>query len=142
MKTGKKIPLNVDSKFKSHFGTVDSKNLKSIYIQFSTWVEPINESSCWDCVVKSFEKSIKTNVNKYLDLKKFKPKTIVDLDLRSSGIETNKRSFLKCEITLFTNTDLNLKSPLLIGDLNEMTNKLIDCEKHKSEHFNFFSTKS
>ena len=29
MKTGKRIPLVVDSKFKSHIGTVDSKNLKS-----------------------------------------------------------------------------------------------------------------
>ena len=142
MKTGKKIPLNVDSKFKSHFGTVDSKNLKSIYIQFSTWVEPVIESSCWGCVVKSFEKSIKTNVNKYLDLKKFKPKTIVDLDLRSSGIESDKRSFLKCEITLFTNIDLNLKNPSIVTELGEITNSLIDNETNKSKHFKFFSSKS
>ena len=60
MKTGKRIPLKVDTKFKSHIGTVDSKNLKSLYIQFSSWVEPISESSCWECVVKNFKKSIKT----------------------------------------------------------------------------------
>ena len=39
----------------------------------------------------------------------FKPKVIVDLDLRSSGISLSKRSFMKCEITMFTNQKLNLK---------------------------------
>ena len=56
MKTGKTIPIKVHPKFKAHIGTVDSRNLKSLYIQFSSWVKPIKEYNCWQCVVKNFRK--------------------------------------------------------------------------------------
>ena len=142
MKTGKRIPLTVDSKFKSHIGTVDSKNLKSLYIQFSSWVEPISESSCWECVVKDFKKSIKTEMSGLLNLNNFKPKVIVDLDLRSSGISLSKRSFMKCEITMFTNQKLNLKDKNLVIELEEKTNRLINKESTSHKHFNFYSSKT
>tara|TARA_R100001591_G_C4325374_1_gene176656 strand:+ start:255 stop:686 length:432 start_codon:yes stop_codon:yes gene_type:complete len=142
MKTGKRIPLVVDSKFKSHIGTVDSKNLKSLYIQFSSWVEPVSESSCWGCVVKNFKKSIKTEMSGLINLDNFKPKVIVDLDLRSSGISLSKRSFMKCEITMFTNQKLSLKDKNLVTELELKTNRLINKETTSNKHFNFYSSKT
>ena len=142
MKTGKRIPLVVDSKFKSHIGTVDSKNLKSLYIQFSSWVEPVSESSCWGGVVKNFKKSIKTEMSGLINLDNFKPKVIVDLDLRSSGISLSKRSFMKCEITMFTNQKLSLKDKNLVTELELKTNRLINKETTSNKHFNFYSSKT
>ena len=142
MKTGKRIPLVVDSKFKSHIGTVDSKNLKSLYIQFSSWVEPVSESSCWGCVVKNFKKSIKTEMSGLINLDNFKPKVIVDLDLRSSGISLSKRTFMKCEITMFTNQKLSLKDKNLVTELELKTNRLINKETTSNKHFNFYSSKT
>jgi hypothetical protein len=47
MKKGKTSKLNVFDDAKCHYGTVDSKNLKSIYIVLQTWVEPINDEENW-----------------------------------------------------------------------------------------------
>ena len=144
MKTGKRIPLVVDSKFKSHIGTVDSKNLKSLYIQFSSWVEPVSESSCWGCVVKNFKKSIKTEMSGLINLDNFKPKVIVDLDLRSSGIKVGKRSFMKCEVTLFLNnlkTTKDLKSSDIKNSVDLLTSEIINKSLKTSKDFEFHATK-
>ena len=142
MKTGKRIPIKVNPMFKSHIGTVDSKTLKSLYIQFSSWVEPVSESTCWGCVVKNFKKSIKTKMSSLINAQKFKPKLIIDLDLRSSGLNICKRSFMKCEITMFTNQKLNLKNKNLINELEEKTNELINTEQQSNKHFLFYSSKT
>ncbi len=142
MKTGKKIPIKIDPTFKSHIGTVDSVTMKSLYIQFSSWVEPINTSDCWECVVRSFKKSIKSEMSQIINTNQFKPKLIVDLDLRSSGLNLAKRSFMKCEITLFTNKGLSLKDKNLINSLKEKTRTLITKEKTSNKHFSFYPTKT
>jgi hypothetical protein len=40
MKKGKSVKLNLSNHFKSVYGTVDSKNLKSVYINIQSWVDP------------------------------------------------------------------------------------------------------
>ena len=124
MKTGKTIPIKVHPKFKAHIGTVDSKNLKSIYVQFSSWAKPIKEYNCWNCVVKNF----RTNM-------------IVDLDLRGSGISLGKKSFMKCEMTFFTKSKLNLKNKETVASIEYKTKKLITEELKDNEFFSFSSTK-
>ena len=42
MKKGKTSKLNVFDDAKCFYGTVDSKNLKSIYVVLQTWIEPLN----------------------------------------------------------------------------------------------------
>ena len=57
MKTGKTIAIKVHPKFKSYVGTVDSKNLKSIYVQFSSWAQPsknIIVGGVWLKILKNF----------------------------------------------------------------------------------------
>ena len=141
MKTGKTIPITVHPKFKAHIGTVDSKSLKSIYIQFSSWAKPIREYDCWKCVVKNFRKLLKTRVTNLIDKTKFKDNIIVDLDLRSSGVSVGKKSFMKCEMTLFTNSKLNLKDAKTIYTIEEKTRKLINDELKDNEYFSFHSSK-
>ena len=40
MKKGKSVKLNLYQPIKSLYGTVDSKNLKSIYINIQSWITP------------------------------------------------------------------------------------------------------
>ena len=141
MKTGKTIPIKVHPEFKAHIGTVDWKNLQSIYVQFSTWAQPIKEYNCWGCVVKSFRKLLKTGMTRLIDDNNFKTNMIVDLDLRSSGISIGKKSFMKCEITFFTKSKLNLKNRQTITSIEEKTRKLITEELKGNEYFSFYSTK-
>jgi hypothetical protein len=141
MKTGKTIPIKVHPEFKAHIGTVDSKNLKSIYVQFSSWAQPIKEYNCWDCVVKNFRKLLKTRMTELIDENNFKTNMIVDLDLRSSGISLGKKSFMKCEITFFTKSKLSLKNKETIVTMQEKTKKLITEELKDNEFFSFSSTK-
>ena len=141
MKTGKTIPIKVHPSFKAHIGTVDSKNLKSIYVQFSTWVEPIKEYSCWNCVVKKFRKLLKTRMSSVIDVNNFKQNVIVDLDLRGSGISLGKKSFMKCEMTLFTKNKLNLKNKETILRIEKETKQLISDELKNNNYFSFHNSK-
>jgi hypothetical protein len=141
MKTGKTIAIKVHPKFKSYIGTVDSKNLKSIYVQFSSWAQPTKEYNCWGCVVKNFKKLLKTKMTRLIDKSLFKDNMIVDLDLRSSGVELGKKSFMKCEMTFFTKSKISLKDKSTISGIESKTQKLINEELKNNEYFSFHSGK-
>jgi hypothetical protein len=51
MKKGKSVKLNLFNPIKSVYGTVDSKNLKSVYINIQSWVTPKEEYDNWNRVV-------------------------------------------------------------------------------------------
>ena len=87
MKKGKTTKLNILPKAKSFFGTVDSKELKSVYIVIQCWIEPNDEYDNWDRIIGNLERQIKHNVLEQIDLSIFQKYNIVDLDLRSSGIK-------------------------------------------------------
>ena len=105
-KRGKEITLDIDSSYKIRLGTVDNKNPKSIYINLSAWGQPMKktENINYNNVISNLRKQIKHNINSTIDINDFHhDKYIVDLDMRSSGISDEKRSFMSCEITLFHN---------------------------------------
>ena len=76
-----------------------------------------------------------------IDKTKFKDNIIVDLDLRSSGVALGKKSFMKCEMTLFTNSKFNLKDVKTIHRIEEKTRKLINEELKDNQYFSFHSAK-
>jgi hypothetical protein len=85
MKKGKSVKLNLYNPIKSVYGTVDSKNLKSVYINIQSWVTPKKEYDNWNRVVSSLGREIKHSVFESINTKLFQEKSIVDLDLRTSG---------------------------------------------------------
>ena len=93
MKKGKSVKLNLYSPIKYVYGTVDSKNLKSLYINIQSWVTPKFEHDNWNRVVCNLSREIKHSVYDSIDINLFKEKSIVDLDLRTSGIINGKKSF-------------------------------------------------
>tara|TARA_R110002020_G_scaffold474882_1_gene707829 strand:- start:624 stop:1055 length:432 start_codon:yes stop_codon:yes gene_type:complete len=142
MKSGKQIKFNTHPSFKTNYGTVDSRNFKSLYINFSSWAEPINEASNWVRVVGLLKRDIKISLNEVLDNSLFKTdKNIVDLDLRTSGIEPNKRSYISCEITLFLRVKEDIRSQSIKDSVYKTTRHIINKNFRNNKYFNFHPNK-
>ena len=59
MKKGKTVKLNGYKSFKSSYGTIDSTNLKSIFINIQTWVEPKEDFENWNRVILNMTRKFK-----------------------------------------------------------------------------------
>ena len=96
--------------FKTCYGTVDSKNLKSVYINIQSWVEPKKVLENWGREVSYLNRLVKQLLLEISDKFMFYSKFIVDLDLRTSGILYGKKSFLNLEINLYVTEEIDFKS--------------------------------
>jgi len=141
MKKGKTEKLNGFKTSKVHYGTVDSKNFKSLYLNIQTWVEPKKDTENWTGVVSNTSRSIKHSIYNRLDQNFLKQNFIVDLDLRTSGIQVKKKSFMNLEITLFLNDEIDFKSPTLKKELKKLTKDIYSDVLVKHEYFKFYLTK-
>jgi hypothetical protein len=143
MKTGKQFKLDLNSKFKTHYGSVDYKNPKSIYLNISSWFIPLHESDNWDRVVGLLKRNIKFNIHdSNIGALFSSKKQIVDLDIRTSGIRTNKRSYMNCEITLFLNKEEDIKSDVIKNTAGNLINSIIKNTLIESKDFNFYLSKT
>ena len=143
MKKGKTTKLNIFDDAKCHYGTVDSKNLKSIYIVLQTWVEPIDEYDNWLKITGEIKRQILHTMLESVDYTTFEKKHIVDLDLRTSGVQKNKKSFLNLEITLFVNDkSTDFKSPLLRGKIKNILQSIYRYDLKNSKYFILSKTKT
>ena len=68
-------------------------------------------------------------------------KQIVDLDIRTSGIRKNKRSYMNCEITLFLKKEQDIKSKNIRGLVKNLLTDIIAKTLTPSKKFNFYLTK-
>ena len=62
MKKGKSCVIKGYKQIKCSYGTVDSKNLKSIYLNIQSWVEPKGLEMDWSRPVSILNKNIKTTL--------------------------------------------------------------------------------
>jgi len=142
MKKGKTSKIQGFKTMKVTYGTTDSFELKSIYLNMQTWVEPKEEKEDWNRTILNLSRSIKHTIYHYLDKSIFKENFISDLDLRSSGISLGKKSFLNLEINLYLNPiDIDFKSTKLKESLKELTKNISHHNFSRNEYFNFFLTK-
>jgi hypothetical protein len=124
MKLGKEIKLDLLGNYKTKIGTVNNKESKSLYLNLCAWgelkedYENFNYEFFLSNVRKKIKQKISNTINKELF---YENKYIVDLDMRTSGLNINKRSFMSCEITLYQ------KKYLPINKINivENTKKII-----------------
>jgi hypothetical protein len=142
MKKGKTSQINDFESVKCIYGTVDSKNLKSIYIIIQGWIEPITEIENSNRLVSILERQIKHTVLSSIDYTTFKKTTIVDLDLRSSGIQKGKRSFLNLEINLYLTNHIDFKSFMLKDKVKKIINDVYNDNLLKSKYFTLHLTKN
>jgi hypothetical protein len=109
MKTGKYIPLGTYNNVKIGYGTVDFKNLKTIYLKLNSWVQPENDTEDYNQTILKTRRKIKEFIYN-LKNPHFKQQSIVDLDIRTKGIKLEKRSFMNLEITLYVEKQFDVKS--------------------------------
>jgi len=142
MKKGKTIKLSGYRTFKSHYGTIDSTNLKSIFINMQSWVEPKNDIENWNRVVLNMTRSVKHTVLENINKEVFDTKFIVDLDLRTSGLQLNKKSFMNLEINLFVLEPMDFKSPKLKKYIKNLIKSVYGDVMNKNKYFKFYLTKN
>lgn len=141
MKKGKSVKMNLSTSFKSMYGTVDSKNLKSLYINIQSWVSPKAELDNWNRVVCNLNRELKHTVFESIDTSVFVKNSIVDLDLRTSGICSGKKSFFNLEINLFLEKQLDFKSLELKDSIKRIVKNIQKTNISNNDYFEFSLTK-
>ena len=140
MKTGKYIPLGTYNDVKIGYGTVDFKNLKTIYLKLNSWLQPENETDDFDHMIHKTRRRIKELIynirNPY-----FKQQSIVDLDIRTKGIKLEKRSFMNLEITLYVDKQFDVKSKDIKNNIKDILSLVIEEGLSDKNLFNFYKTK-
>jgi hypothetical protein len=140
MKTGKYIPLGIYNDVKIGYGTVDFKNLKTIYLKLNSWVQPENETDDFDHLIHKSRRKVKEIIynqrNPY-----FKQQCIVDLDIRTKGIKLEKRSFMNLEITLYVDKQFDVKSKDVRNNIKDILYSVVEEGLSDKKLFNFHKSK-
>ena len=142
MKKGKSVKLNLYRPIKSVYGTVDSKNLKSLYINIQSWVTPKFEHDNWNRIVCNLSRDIKHSVYNSINTDLFKEQSIVDLDLRTSGISHGKKSFFNLEVNLYTNQEMDFKSPEIKNSVKQIIKNIFKENVIQNKYFEFSPSKN
>ena len=142
MKTGKEIKTTKFKNYNVVFGSVNNKNPKAIYINISSWAEPLEEQNVnYNQVIRNLNKRIKQTLFNIFDNEENGffdgNRTIVDLDIRESGIRYGKRSFMSCEITLFLHNEISVTSDYMKDKLESVTENLLKTNFENNKTFNF-----
>lgn len=146
MKTGKEVKSSQFKEYNVVFGSVNNKNPKAVYINISAWAQPkFDEELSYSRVIRNINKNIKQSVYDLFNLSENvffqKDRTIVDLDIRESGIRFGKRSFMNCEITLFTNIEIPVNNDVMKEMLTDVSQHVIHKNFENSDIFNFYKRK-
>jgi hypothetical protein len=141
MKKGKSVKMNVSNTFKSVYGTVDSKNLKSLYINIQSWVSPKYELDSWNRVVGNLSRELKHTIFDSINTKIFTKNSIVDLDLRTSGILSGKKSFFNLEINLYLDKEIDFKSNEIKDSIKSIVKNIQRSNINNNDYFEFSLTK-
>jgi hypothetical protein len=140
MKIGKYIPLGTYNDVKIGYGTVDFKNLKTIYLKLNSWVQPENETEDFNSTIYKSRRKIKEIIYN-LRSPYFKQQSIVDLDIRTKGIKLEKRSFMNLEITLYVDKQFDVKSKEIKTILKDLFESTIEGGLSDKKLFNFYKSK-
>ena len=144
MKLGKEIKLDLLDNYKTKIGTVNNKESKSLYIHLCAWgeLEVLDENLNYDYFLSSLRKKIKQKLNNNLNQDLFhNNKYIVDLDMRTSGLSVDKRSFMACEITLYQKKHYPLNKPKIIDSTKSIIYDVVNNCLENNTIFTFHRTK-
>ena len=144
MKVGKELKLDLLNNYKTKIGTVNNKESKSLYINLSAWgeINNIDENTNYESVLRNLRKKIKQNLNNKLNKEIFhNNKYIVDLDMRSSGFVTTKRSFMSCEITLYQKKGLPINQTNLLDESKKLIYDVANNCLDNNNYFTFYKAK-
>jgi hypothetical protein len=137
-KFGKEKALFKNDSFRVKYGTIDASKLNALYINVESWVQP-NEIINFDNKIRTIRKDIISKLKENLDKTFFYENFIVDLDLRSSGLSLNKKSFMFIEVTVYPKKFIKFNSEALTNQVTILALQTIDTVQ--KNNFKFFSKK-
>jgi hypothetical protein len=143
LKTGKQMKLELFKNYKITIGTIDNKNPKAMYLTISAWGKPKTDNEInYSDVIRKMNKQIKTNLFENLDKSLFEVnRSIVDLDMRNSGISFDKKSYMNCEMTLFKLNNFKIQDKKIKEHIKLIINNIISNVFEESMYFDFHKTK-
>ena len=146
MKTGKEVKIKTLDNYNVVLGSVNNKHPKAVYLNISAWAQPKSEEDInYSRVIRELNKKIKQSLYNLFDSDSntefMKDRTIVDLDIRESGIRYGKRSFTNCEVTLFMNTEIPVNSDKMKPLLEDVVKTVINNTFERDKHFEFYKKK-
>jgi hypothetical protein len=143
LKTGKQMKLELFKNYKISTGTIDNKNPKAMYVTISAWGKPKSESEInYSDVIRKMNKQIKSKLFDNLDKTLFDSnRSIVDLDMRNSGISFDKKSYMNCEITLFKLNNFKIQNKKIKEHMKEIISTIIEDVFDESHYFEFHKSK-
>jgi len=144
MKRGKEIKMSLSDNYNVVSGTVDNKNPKALYINVSAWGEPTQEEELdYGKIIRNLNKQVRKSLYNNLDESHFlRDKSIVDLDMRESGVMFGKRSFMSCEVTLYQTEERPINTDDMVEELKTITNSMIEGVFDSHDYFAFHKTKT
>jgi len=141
---GTEKTIDINDNINVVIGSVDKNNPKSIYLKFSAWANTIDydENLEYKSVISKLNKEIKRYIYLNLDKNLFKEnRTMVDMDMRESGIGDNKCSFMSFEVTLYQTNSYLLDTNVINNELIKLSRYICDNILEKYSYFNFFKDK-
>jgi hypothetical protein len=148
-KRGKELKMTLSPNYNIVCGTVDNKNAKAIYVNISAWGEPTSEDEMdYGRIISRLNKCVRQSTFNHLKSNHpntfYPERTIVDLDMRESGVKFGKRSFMNCEMTIFQkhlNDNGSINEGPTPEKLENIVKEAISC-LDSFDHFSFNQKKN
>lgn len=146
MKKGKELKINLFKNYNIVFGSVNNKGSKAMYINVSAWAEPKSDEDLnYNRIIRDIDKQVRQTIyntlNENISTPFLKDRTIVDFDIRESGVRYGKRSFTNLEITLFQKYEIPVNSEFLWPFIEDVIETIVKNVLEKERHFKFHKRK-
>lgn len=138
VKLGKQIKLPNDN-FAVKYGTINALNPQSIFVLINSWAAP-KHNLRFDKKLRKLTILVKNKIYEEINYDVFHKKYIVDFDLRISGLQKNKQSFMSIEITLFPKNIISFPSEIYDTNIKVLIDKITTSIK-KDQNFIFANKK-
>lgn len=146
MKKGKELKVESQRDFSIVFGSVNNKNPRALYINISAWAQPkLDNIPNYNRVIRDTDKKIRqlifNSLNSNITAPFLKERTIIDFDIKKSGVKYGKRSFSNCEITLYLKYEIPIHSEELRPTIDDLIQSVITQAMENNKYFTFHKKK-
>lgn len=141
---GTEIIIDAINNINVVYGSINKNNPKTVFIKLSAWGNTIdyNEDINYQLIIRQITKRIKSFIYSNLNENIFKKDmTMVDMDMRESGITSDKSSFMSCEITLYQLNNYLLDDEILKNKIFKLSQNLCQEVLNRNHHFYFYKNK-
>lgn len=131
-KLGKQVKLPPDPGFIARYGTINALNPQSIFVSIHSWATP-KHNFRFHKKLRTLSQSVKREIDESINYDVFYNKYIVDFDLRESGLQKNKQSFLAIEVTLYPKNIINFPNDIYDSNVTHLIKKVVGSIKRNRD---------